>query len=89
MFDEKMIEQYDLKELRLGDIVAIIDADHSFGKIYRQGMISLGTVIHMNCVTAGHGPGVTSLMTSSSGGIIPKIDAKANIAYLLKLRADI
>jgi hypothetical protein len=29
------------------------------------------------------------LMTSSSGRIIPKVDAKANIAYLLKLRADI
>ena len=89
LFDEKVIEQYGLEDLRLGDLVAIIDADHSFGRIYRQGAISLGIVIHTNCVTAGHGPGVTSLMTSSSGGIIPNIDAKANIAYLLKLRADI
>jgi hypothetical protein len=89
LFDEKVIEQYGLDDLRLGDLVAIIDADHSFGRIYRQGAISLGIVIHTNCVTAGHGPGVTSLMTSTSGKIIPKIDAKANIAYLLKLRADI
>ena len=89
LFDEKVIEQYGLEDLRLGDLVAIIDADHSFGRIYRQGAISLGIVIHTNCVTAGHGPGVTSLMTSPSGKIIPKIDAKANIAYLLKLRADI
>ena len=89
LFDEKVIEQYGLEDLRLGDLVAIIDADHSFGRIYRQGAISLGIVIHTNCVTAGHGPGVTSLMTSPSGKIIPKIDAKANIVYLLKLRADI
>jgi hypothetical protein len=89
LFDEKVIEQYGLDDLRLGDLVAIIDADNSFGRIYRQGAISLGIVIHTNCVTAGHGPGVTSLMTSTSGKIIPKIDAKANIAYLLKLRADI
>jgi hypothetical protein len=89
LFDEKVIGQYGLDDLRLGDLVAIIDADHSFGRIYRQGAISLGIVIHTNCVTAGHGPGVTSLMTSTSGKIIPKIDAKANIAYLLKLRADI
>jgi hypothetical protein len=89
LFDEKVIVHYGLEDLRLGDLVAIIDADHSFGRIYRQGAISLGTVIHTNCVTAGHGPGVTSLMTSSSGRIIPKVDAKANIAYLLKLRADI
>jgi hypothetical protein len=89
LFDENVIEQYGLDDLRLGDLVAIIDSDHSFGRIYRQGAISVGVVVHTNCVTAGHGPGVTTLMTSPSGEIVPKIDAKANIAYLLKLRADI
>jgi hypothetical protein len=89
LFDEKVIEQYGLEDLRLGDLVAIIDADHSFGRIYRQGAISIGIVVHTNCVTAGHGPGITSLMTSPSGKIIPEIDAKANIACLLKLRSDI
>jgi len=89
LFDESIIEQYGLDDLRLGDLVAIIDSDHSFGRIYRQGSISVGIVVHTNCVTAGHGPGVTSLMTSPSGKIIPKIDAKANIACLLKLRANI
>jgi hypothetical protein len=89
LFDEKVIEQYGLEDLRLGDLVAIIDADHSFGRIYRQGAITVGIVVHTNCVTAGHGPGVTSLLTSTSGKIIPQINPKANIAYLLKLRADI
>jgi hypothetical protein len=89
LFDEKVIEQYGLEDLRLGDLVAIIDADHSFGRIYRQGAISIGIVVHTNCVTAGHGPGITSLMTSPSGKIIPEINAKANIAHLLKLRSDI
>ena len=89
LFDEKVIEQYGLEELRLGDLVAIIDADHSFGRIYRQGAITVGIVVHTNCVTAGHGPGVTSLLTSTSGKIIPQINSKANIASLLKLRADI
>jgi len=89
LFDEKVIEQYGLEDLRLGDLVAIIDADHSFGRIYRQGAISIGIVVHTNCVTAGHGPGITSLMTSPSGKIIPEIDVKANIACLLKLRSDI
>jgi hypothetical protein len=89
LFDENVREQYGLDDLRLGDLVAIIDADHSFGRIYRQGAISVGIVVHTNCVTAGHGPGVTSLMTSPSGKIIPKIDSKANIACLLKLRSDI
>lgn len=89
LFDEAVREQYGLDDLRLGDLVAIIDADHSFGRIYRQGAISVGIVVHTNCTTAGHGPGVTSLMTSASGKITPQIDAKANIAYLLRLRADI
>ena len=89
LFDENVVEQYGLEDLRLGDLVAIIDADHSFGRIYHQGSISVGIIVHTNCVTAGHGPGVTSIMTSPSGKIIPKIDSKANIAYLLKLRSDI
>ncbi len=89
LFDEKVVERYGLNSLRLGDLVAIIDADHSFGRIYRQGAISVGVVVHTNCVTAGHGPGVTTLMTSSSGQIVPQISPKANVASLLKLRADI
>jgi hypothetical protein len=89
LFDEKVVEQYGLDDLRLGDLVAIIDADHSFGRIYRQGSISVGIVVHTNCVTAGHGPGVTTLLTSTRGKIIPTIDSRANIAKMLKLRADI
>lgn len=89
MFDDKIIEQYGLEDLRLGDLVAIIDADHSFGRIYRQGAITVGIVVHTNCVTAGHGPGVTTLFTSTMGKIIPQINGKANIAKLLKLRTDI
>jgi hypothetical protein len=89
LFDASIVEQYGLESLRLGDLVAIIDADHSFGRIYRHGAVSVGIVVHTNCVTAGHGPGVTTLMTSPDGKIIPEIDRKANIASLLKLRAGI
>jgi hypothetical protein len=89
LFDKAIVEQYGLESLRLGDLVAIMDADHSFGRIYRQGAVSVGVVIHTNCVTAGHGPGVTTLMTSSDGKIIPQISRKANIASLLRLRAHI
>ena len=90
LFDDSLIKQFGLENLRLGDIVAILDADHSYGRIYRKGAVSIGVVVHTNCVTAGHGPGVTSLMTSANSGvIIPQINPKANLAYLLKLRADI
>jgi hypothetical protein len=89
LFDEAVVDQYGLESLRLGDLVAIIDADHSFGRIYRQGAVSVGVVVHTNCVTAGHGPGVTTLMTSSDGKIVPQLNPKANIASLLKIRSDI
>ncbi len=89
LFDKTVVDHYGLETLRLGDLVAIVDADHSFGRIYRQGAVSVGVVIHSNCVTAGHGPGVTTLMTSPDGRIIPLIKREANIASLLKLRADI
>jgi Domain of unknown function (DUF4438), C-terminal len=89
LFDKRVNKQYGFDKLRLGDVVAIIDADHTYGRIYRQGAVSVGIVVHTNCVSSGHGPGVTTLFTSSSGKIIPKIDGKANIASLLKLRTDI
>jgi len=89
LFDKGVVDQYGLESLRLGDLVAIVDADHSFGRIYRQGAVSVGVVIHSNCVTAGHGPGVTTLMTSPDGKIVPLISREANVASLLKLRADI
>jgi hypothetical protein len=89
LFDETVRKQFGLDDLRLGDLVAIIDADHTYGRIYRQGAVSVGIVVHTNCVTAGHGPGVTTLFTSSTGKIIPRIDKKANIASILKLRKDI
>ncbi|MEM1565568.1 MAG: DUF4438 domain-containing protein [Candidatus Bathyarchaeia archaeon] len=89
LFDEATRREYGLDDLRLGDLVAILDADHSYGRIYRKGAVSVGIVVHTDCVTSGHGPGVTTLFTSSKGKIIPRIDSKANIAYLLKLRTDI
>lgn len=89
LFDEKTRKQHKLDSIGLGDVVAITDADHAYGRIYRQGAVSVGIVVHTDCVTAGHGPGVTTLFTSSAGKIVPKVDSKANIAKIMKLRADI
>jgi len=89
LFDENARKEFGLDDLKLGDLVAIKDADHSYGRVYKQGAVSVGIVVHTNCVSSGHGPGVTTLFTSSTGKIIPKIDAKANIASILRLRTDI
>ncbi|MGQ9515010.1 MAG: DUF4438 domain-containing protein [Thermoproteota archaeon] len=86
LFDESMREKYGLDDLRLGDFVAIEDADHSYGRIYKKGAMSVGIVVHSNCVISGHGPGVTTVFTSTNGKIKPRIDSKANIADILGLR---
>jgi hypothetical protein len=85
-FDDVMAEKYGLRDLRLGDIVAIADADHSYGRIYRTGAVSVGVVVHGRSYVAGHGPGVTSLLTSPDGKIDPVVDSSANLASILQLR---
>lgn len=82
-FDDEMAERYDLRGLRFGDLVAILDADNSYGRIYRTGSVTIGIVAHGASVTAGHGPGVTTLLTSRTGKIAYEIDAAANLATIL------
>lgn len=86
MFDEEIVEEYGLNSLRFGDVVAIADADHSYGRIYRSGAVSVGVVVHSRSVISGHGPGVTTLLTSKEGTIDPVEDEGANLAEILELR---
>lgn len=85
LFDKQIVKKYNLHTLRLGDIVAIQDADHTFGRTYKTGAISIGVIVHSNCVTAGHGPGVTTLITSAEGKLIVYIDTTANIGVYLNI----
>lgn len=85
-FDPVTVERYGLRALRYGDLVAIHDADHSYGRIYRTGALSVGVVAHGSSDIAGHGPGVTSLLSSASGRLVPVIDPTANLAAILSLR---
>jgi hypothetical protein len=85
-FDDATVREFGLRELRLGDVVAIADADNSFGRIYRAGAVTIAVVSHGMSYIAGHGPGVTTLLTSASGAIEPHVDARANLATILSLR---
>jgi hypothetical protein len=86
MFDKKIVKKHGLGTLRFGDFVAITDADHSYGRIYRTGAVSIGIVVHSDCVIAGHGPGVMTVLTSSKGKIKPVINKKSNLRNYLKLK---
>jgi hypothetical protein len=86
LFDPAVVAEYGLERLRMGDIVAIIDADHSYGRSYRGGAISVGIIAHGASKIAGHGPGVVSLITSPTGNIELIDDAQMNLGRLLPVR---
>ena len=83
--DEALIKEIGLDRLRFGDFVAIEDHDNVFGRSYRKGAITIGIVIHSDCRLAGHGPGVTTLISSSKPLIEPVIKKSANIADMFRI----
>ena len=85
-FDPKTVTEYELNTLRFGDIVAIVDADSTYGRVYRQGAITIASVSHGRSDSAGHGPGVTTLFTSKEGRIEAYKKEDANLAKLLNIR---
>ena len=83
--DPETVEEYQLDKIRFGDFVALMDHDNRYGRAYRKGAITIGVVVHSDCLSAGHGPGVTTIMTCKTQLIKPVIDPQANIADLLKI----
>ncbi len=83
--DPETVKKYQLDKIKFGDLVALMDHDNRFGRAYKKGAVSIGIIVHSDCLLAGHGPGVTTLMTCDSVQIKPVIDSKANIANLLKI----
>jgi hypothetical protein len=87
--DPDTVAEYKLDRIRFGDFVALMDHDNRFGRAYRKGAISIGVVVHSDCLRAGHGPGVTTIMTCERSLIKPVIDPQANIADLLQIGTTI
>jgi hypothetical protein len=81
--DPETVQAYHLDQIRFGDFVALMDHDNRYGRTYRQGAITIGVVVPSDCMIAGHGPGVTTVMTCETSLIKPVIDARANVADLL------
>jgi len=81
--DQEEIKALGINELRLGDLVALEDTDNRFGRSYRKGALSVGVVVHSDCLAAGHGPGVTTLFTSIDGSLGFRLDPEASIGRIL------
>lgn len=84
--DAEAVLEFRLDKLRFGDIVLLRDHDNSFGRTYLKGAVTIGVVIHSDCIKSGHGPGITTIMTCSEPIIEGKIVDKANIADYLGIK---
>lgn len=80
--DKEEIKRLGLDKLRFGDFVLLRDCDNTYGRGYLRGAVTIGMVIHSDCVWAGHGPGVVTILSSKNTSIYPRITEKANIGYL-------
>jgi hypothetical protein len=84
--DPATIDQYDLRSIRLGDIVAIEDHYDYWGKGRYEGAVTIAVVAHGFSHHAGHGPGVNPILSALPGRIELRDDPNANIAYYLGIR---
>ncbi len=83
--DPATVKKYKLDQMRFGDFVALMDHDNSYGRAFVQGAVSIGILVHSDCRLAGHGPGISTLMTCPTSLIKPILDPDANIANVLKI----
>lgn len=74
-----------LEDLRIGDLVAMIDQDHSFGRGYREGWITIGVISTGSAALFGHGPGPSTIMSGPAEEFNLIIDESSNIKFLKEL----
>lgn len=84
--DMDEVKRLELDKLRFGDIVLLEDCDNSYGRGYLKGAVSIGVIIHSDCIKMGHGPGVTTIMTCKKPLIEGSITGNANIVTYLGIK---
>ena len=72
-----------LEGLRIGDIVALADADHRYGRGYREDYLTIGVISTGQCMMFGHGPGPSTLLSGPASAFSLVDDADANLASWL------
>jgi hypothetical protein len=84
--DPQANKKYGLDQLHFGDIVLLRDCDNTYGRGYLKGAVTIGVIIHSDCIKMGHGPGVTTIMTCKAPKIRGIKDPKANIAHYMEIK---
>lgn len=84
--DPRTVEQYGLKRLRIGDLVAIRDHYDYYGRGRYEGAVTIGVCIHGFSDYSGHGPGLNPVLSALPGKIKTRLDPNSNVAYVLGIR---
>lgn len=84
--DRAALEEHGIHDLKLGDLVAVMDTDHRYGRGYLPGGVTIGLIMHGDSVMTGHGPGCQDMLVCADGAIEPVIDPAANLARILNIR---
>jgi hypothetical protein len=72
-----------LEGLRIGDLVALADADHRYGRGYRPDYLTIGVISTGQCMMFGHGPGPSTLLSGPASAFCLVDDVDANLASWL------
>jgi hypothetical protein len=83
--DRDALKDAKLDDLKLGDVVALMDYDSSWNHGYLRGAIGIGVIGQGDSPRAGHGPGITLLMTSPQTGINPVVTPGVNLKSVFNL----
>ncbi len=83
--DKDAVKEAGLDKLRLGDVVALENYDSRYQHGFLRGAIGIGVIGQGDSPRAGYGPGITVIMTSGEGAIIPKLSEGINLKSLLAL----
>ena len=84
--DRALMAELGIDQMCLGDLVAIRDVDHRFGRSFRRGWVAICLCIHGDSVLTGHGPGILTLITGPDDALGFTLDPAANIATTLAIR---
>ncbi len=84
--DPKIVEEYQLEKIKLGDLIAIIDHYDYYGRGRYKGAVTIGVCIHGFSESSGHGPGLNPVLAALPGKIKLKIDPNANMVYYLGIK---
>lgn len=85
--DRALMADLGIDQMRLGDLIAIREVDHRFGRSYRAGWVAICLCIHGDSIMTGHGPGILTLITGPADKLGFAVEPGANIAQTLNIRS--